>query len=307
MTCVHTQEWKQLGLDESLNNRNGSESSDNDSDSESSSSSRDAADKRKDAGERQRRSSDRAVNTVDDGDQHVLRPRMGSITSVNRYYGSLPPSNTSSPVGTPHRHPHGNGSSSSTSYSNRSPHRTLSKSPKRRGYRDLTDDADISSTSALGDSSESDNEGIPQNQRTSLPTLSRQSLSVPAGSPMPGIAQDPPSPAIIRHTLLDLVNDGDGSGHLSPSQSPAPPFSPSRPSSPIPLGAGGPLDPRAYSAVTGLRSIKSFNVQGEAGKGAYGLVRKVRELGPDGRPTGVCIACCTTCFRHSSRLTIMCS
>ncbi|GAA5895702.1 hypothetical protein JCM5296_007396 [Sporobolomyces johnsonii] len=49
----------------------------------------------------------------------------------------------------------------------------------------------------------------------------------------------------------------------------------------------GPVDPRTYSAVTGLRDIGSFVVEGEeAGKGAYGSVRRARERGPDGKAVG---------------------
>ena len=50
----------------------------------------------------------------------------------------------------------------------------------------------------------------------------------------------------------------------------------------------GPVDPRTYSAITGLRDIRSFVCeQDEAGKGAYGSVRRARERGPDGKPIGV--------------------
>ncbi|GAA5991253.1 hypothetical protein JCM10908_003222 [Rhodotorula pacifica] len=49
----------------------------------------------------------------------------------------------------------------------------------------------------------------------------------------------------------------------------------------------GPVDPRTYSAITGLRDIRSFVCeQDEAGKGAYGSVRRARERGPDGKPIG---------------------
>ncbi|BGP52449.1 hypothetical protein JCM8202_002317 [Rhodotorula sphaerocarpa] len=49
----------------------------------------------------------------------------------------------------------------------------------------------------------------------------------------------------------------------------------------------GPVDPRTYSAVTGLRDIRSFVCEEEeAGKGAYGSVRRARERGPDGKPVG---------------------
>lgn len=49
----------------------------------------------------------------------------------------------------------------------------------------------------------------------------------------------------------------------------------------------GPVDPKKYSAVTGLRGIHDFVIEGEAGKGAYGTVRKAREKGPDGKAMGV--------------------
>ncbi|BGP12113.1 serine/threonine protein kinase [Rhodosporidiobolus nylandii] len=49
----------------------------------------------------------------------------------------------------------------------------------------------------------------------------------------------------------------------------------------------GPVDPRTYSAVTGLRDLGSFVIEGEeAGKGAYGSVRRAREKGPDGKAKG---------------------
>ncbi|BGP44202.1 serine/threonine protein kinase [Rhodotorula kratochvilovae] len=49
----------------------------------------------------------------------------------------------------------------------------------------------------------------------------------------------------------------------------------------------GPVDPRTYSAVTGRRDIGSFVCEEtEAGKGAYGSVRRARERGRDGRPVG---------------------
>ena len=54
----------------------------------------------------------------------------------------------------------------------------------------------------------------------------------------------------------------------------------------LPFSDTGPVDPHRYSAVTGARTIFSFTVEEEAGKGAYGLVRKVREIGPDGQPRG---------------------
>ncbi|KAG0139188.1 hypothetical protein CROQUDRAFT_666825 [Cronartium quercuum f. sp. fusiforme G11] len=46
------------------------------------------------------------------------------------------------------------------------------------------------------------------------------------------------------------------------------------------------IDPRSYSAITGYRNIQSFVIEGESGKGAYGVVKKVREIsaGSDGPP-----------------------
>lgn len=40
-----------------------------------------------------------------------------------------------------------------------------------------------------------------------------------------------------------------------------------------------PIDPRSYSASTGYRTIDSFVIEAEAGKGAYGMVKKARERG----------------------------
>ncbi|GAA6044375.1 hypothetical protein JCM8097_004901 [Rhodosporidiobolus ruineniae] len=96
--------------------------------------------------------------------------------------------------------------------------------------------------------------------------------------------------------------DGDPFSSLAPSDSAVPPtpsFVPDTPSAPLPSAAPtgpvdldwtrplGPVDPRTYSAVTGLRDIGSFVVEGEeAGKGAYGSVRRAREKGRDGKPVG---------------------
>lgn len=50
----------------------------------------------------------------------------------------------------------------------------------------------------------------------------------------------------------------------------------------------GPVDPRTYSAVTGMRDIRSFICdEEEAGKGAYGSVRRARERSKAGKPVGV--------------------
>lgn len=65
-----------------------------------------------------------------------------------------------------------------------------------------------------------------------------------------------------------------------------------RPPSPVRLSwdsSLGPVDPRKYSAVSGLRTINDFVIEGEAGTGAYGTVRKAREKGPDGLAVGVSV------------------
>ncbi|GAA5873694.1 hypothetical protein JCM8547_002676 [Rhodosporidiobolus lusitaniae] len=107
--------------------------------------------------------------------------------------------------------------------------------------------------------------------------------------------------------------DGDPFSSLAPSSSLVPPtpgfFPPSQPSSshlpsssssassapaaqaqPVDLNWSlplGPVDPRTYSAVTGLRDIGSFVVEGdEAGRGAYGSVTRARERGRDGKGMG---------------------
>lgn len=171
----------------------------------------------------------------------------------------------------------------------RSSSRTLGQSPKKRNFRDTASEAD--SSSALDDKSGSENDVEPsRNNRNSLPTLSRQSLSMPAGTQIPSLAnirQEEDHDNRNIQTPEPTLNTHNGTMHVSLPASPAPLFSPSRALSPIPLTLGGPADPRTYSAVTtGLRSIESFVVQGEAGKGAYGLVRKVREKGPDGQAVG---------------------
>ncbi|KAK4701119.1 hypothetical protein P7C70_g5117, partial [Phenoliferia sp. Uapishka_3] len=109
------------------------------------------------------------------------------------------------------------------------------------------------------------------------PNLSRGSLSSTTGTPNAG------TPATTRTTPFF---DNIGEGQVS-----QPDTENGRPSSPVkvdldPVNCLGPVDPSKYSAVTGLRTINDFVVMGEAGKGAYGTVRKAREKGPDGLPTG---------------------
>ncbi|GAA5821066.1 hypothetical protein JCM10212_003099 [Sporobolomyces blumeae] len=81
----------------------------------------------------------------------------------------------------------------------------------------------------------------------------------------------------------------------TPSEPPSAPPSPPRDESGAIIAAVdldwtkplGPVDPRTYSAVTGLRDISSFVVEPEeAGRGAYGSVKRAREKGPSGRPVG---------------------
>lgn len=47
---------------------------------------------------------------------------------------------------------------------------------------------------------------------------------------------------------------------------------------PISLLTTGPIDPKRYSAITGLRNINSFTVERDAGAGAYGSVVQAREI-----------------------------
>ena len=209
---------------------------------------------------------------------------------------------------------------------------SLAKSPKlrhgdgrereRRRDRDSAGDhsGDISTTSETDESLDLDLEmerRMSQRSSGSIPTLSRQSLSATTGTPTPGnghggsgtpvpsqagASLQPADAATMR--LANGVSVSAAPSPLPPSSPAAapsntsspliPPPSPSRASSPLPLTAIGPIDPRAYSAVTGMRSVDSFVVQGEAGKGAYGLVRRVREKGPDGKAVGVSREC--SCF-----------
>jgi hypothetical protein len=91
----------------------------------------------------------------------------------------------------------------------------------------------------------------------------------------------PYRPALSRQSLTHsgFLLGGTDSGR---SSSPV-----SRANSPVPLDAIGPLDPRRYSACSGARTIDSFVIEADAGKGAYGLVKRAREKGPDGKPVGV--------------------
>lgn len=280
-----------MGLDESLNERNGSESSGSESDTSSSESSNAVGEDSDDVPSRLHKAKKNSDSTTVES---TYRPRMGSITAFNQYYGSAPPPlREPSPETAVRRLSNRDGVGSAPVLS-RSSSKTLGLNSngtkkKKRPSRDFRDEADTSS--AIDDESGTDSEVIRTSQKDgALPTLSRQSLSMPTGTHIPGLdairqadgtaSDSPQGPTSTR-------NFNNGTIHASLPASPVPAFSPSRASSPIPLTLGGPADPRAYSAVTGLRDINSFVIQGEAGKGAYGLVRRVREKGADGRPTGV--------------------
>jgi hypothetical protein len=305
------EEWRQLGLHESLNERSDSDSSGSDSDTDSSGSR--AGDAKKEAPAspplrqpQARKPSTSALFMEEDDDEAdmpnnaTVRPRLGSITTFNQYYGSVPPASAQDKnvrdAGSLHR----DGTSSLPSLS-RSASGNIKRSPKKRELREIFDDSDRdrdvsdTSASAIGDLTDSEVDLKRVSQRDSLPTLSRQSLSVPSGTTIPGYltpereGNEKDEVASNQEIQDQLQRNGaeNNSAMSSLDSSPIPPFSPSRPSSPVPLSALGPVDPRAYSAVTGLRSVRSFAVQAEAGKGAYGLVRKVKEVNPEGKPFGV--------------------
>ncbi|SCZ91304.1 BZ3500_MvSof-1268-A1-R1_Chr1-2g01321 [Microbotryum saponariae] len=103
---------------------------------------------------------------------------------------------------------------------------------------------------------------------TNRPNLSRGSLSTPMGTPSiwtPNRNETDPFDAPTNDSTRAKQPEA---APLDPSHS---------------LGA---IDPRCYSAVTGRRSIESFVIESEAGRGAYGTVQKAREKGPDGEPIG---------------------
>ncbi|GAA5983338.1 hypothetical protein JCM5350_003077 [Sporobolomyces pararoseus] len=106
-------------------------------------------------------------------------------------------------------------------------------------------------------------------------------------APTPAIDQDLSAGSSRTSSLLNEVP--------TPYEPPFAPPSPARDESGSVISAVdldwtkplGPVDPRTYSAVTGLRDISSFIVEREeAGKGAYGSVRRARERGPQGQPVG---------------------
>ncbi|TNY17533.1 kinase-like domain-containing protein, partial [Rhodotorula diobovata] len=127
----------------------------------------------------------------------------------------------------------------------------------------------------------------PPRRRRSAPPLSRRT-SRPSRTPRRGAA----SRAVSRRTRTRRPSRET---HTPPPRHPPPPQSASPPLDGTGAGAvsldwsraPGPVDPRTYSAVTGLRDIDAFVCEdGEAGKGAYGSVRRAREKGPDGQPIG---------------------
>ncbi|GAA5828072.1 hypothetical protein JCM11251_005718 [Rhodosporidiobolus azoricus] len=148
---------------------------------------------------------------------------------------------------------------------------------------------------------------LPPNVFRSLDQGEGGSASIPysfASSPQdgqPGSTDGKGSPtvAVTPLSVAATPYDGDPFSSLAPPDvsqyiPPTPSVAPDTPSIPTaqPVDLDwtkpmGPVDPRTYSAVTGLRDINSFVVEGdEAGKGAYGSVRRAREKGKDGKAVG---------------------
>ncbi|KAK4046648.1 serine/threonine protein kinase [Microbotryomycetes sp. JL201] len=111
-----------------------------------------------------------------------------------------------------------------------------------------------------------------------------QGTFVPAHRPQ--LSESSIRPTLARGSLTSTT------GRLHTESSPEiekPPPSPVSPPSPVQFDRVtnlGPIDPRAYSFITGKRNIDSFVIEGEAGKGGYGSVVKAREKGSDGKPVG---------------------
>ncbi|GJN91905.1 hypothetical protein Rhopal_004930-T1 [Rhodotorula paludigena] len=115
----------------------------------------------------------------------------------------------------------------------------------------------------------------------------------PFASSAPGDVSVPPTPMLVPPGAGAVQGGGStpAAGDESPSfslqsgtgQAGAPSFAVDLDwSKPL-----GPVDPRTYSAVTGLRDINAFVcADEEAGKGAYGSVRRARQKGPDGKAVG---------------------
>ncbi|KAM0791994.1 hypothetical protein ACM66B_007106 [Microbotryomycetes sp. NB124-2] len=134
--------------------------------------------------------------------------------------------------------------------------------------------------SLRSDRAETDGDGTSSVQTEPLP----QGSFVPSHRPQ--LSESSLRPTLARGSLTSTT------GRLHTETSPEiekPPPSPVSPPSPVQFDRVtnlGPIDPRAYSFVTGKRNINSFVIEGEAGKGGYGSVVKAREKGPDGAPVG---------------------
>ena len=273
-----------MGLNESLNDRDSGSSSGSDSDDES-----DGSMNGQGRHHHQTDTEDTKDGYLESNQDITPRPRLGSIQRIAPYgRNDRTPSYQSSFSRASHG---GQGNLTSPS---------MSKSPRTRNIHDL--DNDMSSDFGGGETDESLDLEADMERRLSarnsgqVPTLSRNSLSATTGTPTPQAHQPgyastsgahASTPMAENENVLTLANGVTVKASSLPfGQSPNLPFSPSRASSPVPLAMIGPIDPRAYSAVTGLRTVNDFVVQGEAGKGAYGLVRKVREKGADGKAVG---------------------
>ncbi|KAH8920898.1 kinase-like protein [Atractiella rhizophila] len=146
----------------------------------------------------------------------------------------------------------------------------------------------------------------PPTRPANLPSLSAASLTsskqMDPTSVFSGLSRNtsltkralPSSPGVTERKGVTSTTVG-----FSPAPTPSFSSSPamSRASSAVPLPTSTaakiplvdsrqPIDPQMYSAVTGARSVDDFILEGEAGKGAYGLVRRGREKGIDGEPVG---------------------
>ena len=135
------------------------------------------------------------------------------------------------------------------------------------------------------------------------------------GSPIipSGVGRNPPSPIIRprRRSSQQRVSLFAGRVSITPAEPPAEPHT----SPPVPppkfvrsgstasylSSASSVCAPSASETPTPVaetvgRTISEFAVQGEIGRGAYGLVKKAREILPDGN-LGVCRAC-RQCLDH---------
>lgn len=245
------EEWRQLGLD--------SELADNASGSETDTSS---------------------VRSAGEDEQHndaeiEWRPksiRTSSISSVNKFYGAIPPSQSVQ---------HANNSKDSFTHP--------------RANRMRISELQSDESSDAGDD-ESDNAQPHISQRSArgsvvIPTLSRGSVT--SGGARHSISSSASALSSItspesvhqRRQSKQISSDIDGGGH-TPSTASLPKKGVVSQMPAIPLDSFGPVDAHAYSAITGARNIHSFTVEREAGKGAYGLVRKVREIDESGHAIG---------------------